>query len=145
MSQNCPHGESVPSNRPNKPPGISSHNVEVNFDGIDNYDDVGRLAETTEIPVASIRIRSDEEDGFGTALSRMSGLISLRTMTLLEQMQPYPFDESPIEGRRFLVYQFEEDQYVIMDQELCDDEYINSELLIQEDFNLPEWYAIQHA
>jgi hypothetical protein len=40
-------------------------------------------------------------------------------MHVLEQMWPYPGDESPEEGLRFLVYQFEEELYVIMDQDLC--------------------------
>lgn len=85
------------SNKPNRPPGITSHNVEVNFDRFDN---VGGLTETTEIPLT------------------MSDLIASHTTAVLEQMQPYPFNESPIEDSRFLVYQFEEDRYVIMDQEL---------------------------
>jgi hypothetical protein len=28
-----------------------------------------------------------------------------------------------------------------MDQEICEDEHTSGELLIQRDFNLPEWYA----
>jgi len=47
----------MPSNRPNRPPGISTHNVEVE---VDDYNYVGGLAETTEIgdeiPVASVQL-----------------------------------------------------------------------------------------
>lgn len=62
-------------------------------------------------------------------------------MFVLEEMWPYPCDESPVDDTRFLIYQFEENGYVIMDQEICKDEYISRELLTQGDFNLPEWYA----
>jgi hypothetical protein len=61
-------------------------------------------------------------------------------MHVLEQMLPYPGDESPEEGRRFLVYQFEE-LYVIMHQDLCVDEHINKNLLLDKEYNLPKWYA----
>ena len=62
-------------------------------------------------------------------------------MFVLEEMWPYPFDESPVEGSQFLVYQFEENHYVAMDQEICEDEHISGKLITQRDFNLPEWYA----
>jgi hypothetical protein len=45
LGRNCPKQGNMSSNRPNRPPGISSHNVEVNFDAIDDSEDVSGLAE----------------------------------------------------------------------------------------------------
>jgi hypothetical protein len=36
------------SNRANRPPGISSHNLELDFEAINDSEDVSGLAETTE-------------------------------------------------------------------------------------------------
>ena len=66
-------------------------------------------------------------------------------MFVLEEMWPYPHNETPIEDTQFLVYQFEEDEYIIMDQEICEDEHISGKLLAEEGFNLLEWYATQQA
>ena len=61
ISQNCATGTSMPSNHPNHPSGISTHNVEVE---VDNYKYVGGLAKTTEIsdeiPVTSIQLTLPE-------------------------------------------------------------------------------------
>jgi hypothetical protein len=69
-------------------------------------------------------------------------------MTVLELMCPYLGDdlESTAEDKIcFLVYQIEGGQHIIMDQEVCEDEFIATHLLFEEDFNLPKWYAEHHV
>jgi hypothetical protein len=105
------------SNHPNRPPGISSHNVKVDFDVIDDSEDVSGLAETTEsiddISVArvnfySILLEPESSPTSPVRRTRNDDFLAERAMHDLEQILPYPGDESPEEGRRFLVYQFEE-------------------------------------
>lgn len=62
-------------------------------------------------------------------------------------MRPYPNDGPLLEAEdcHFLVYQFEPDLYVIMDQEVCEDQHIKASLLFEADFNLPLWYAKKWA
>ena len=64
-------------------------------------------------------------------------------MYVLEQMRPYPNDDPLmiIEENQFMVYQFEPDLYIIMYQEVCEDQHIEMSLLLSADFNLPMWYA----
>lgn len=153
ISQNCPTGTSMPSNHPNHPPGISTHNVEVE---VDDYKYVGGLAETTEIgdeiPVTSIQlalleVRSSSRHVHCPRRTCIDDFVAERAMYVLEQMRPYPNDDPllVIEEDRFMVYQFEPDLYVIMDQEVCEDERINASLLLRADFNLPTWYAEKRA
>lgn len=40
-----------------------------------------------------------------------------------------------------MVYQFEPDLYVIMDQEVCEGQHINAGLLLEANFNSLLWYA----
>jgi hypothetical protein len=69
-------------------------------------------------------------------------------MTVLELMSHYPGDdlESMLEDEsHFLVYQIEGGQHIIMDQKLCEDEFITTHLLFEPDFELPKWYVECHA
>jgi hypothetical protein len=102
MSRNCPSATSMPSNRLNRPPGLSAHNVEVE---IDDYEHVSGLDEVTEtideIPVASMRIAFPSSrlhsnhrlgDVHRSRRTRIDDFVAERAMYILEQMRPYPND-----------------------------------------------------
>jgi hypothetical protein len=138
----------------NKPPGIASYNLEIQ-----NMEELRDLAETTatidqlHIGVVNLQVVeeiSSEESGISKRQPRyrIGDFAAKRAMTVLELMRPYPGDdlETTAEDEiRFLVYQIEGGQHIIMDQEVCEDEFIATHLLFDEDFNLPKWYAERYA
>ena len=149
MSRDCPNGR-VMIAKGDKPPGVASYNIELQ-----NTDELRDLAETTEtidnLHVGVVDIQMIEEvfpeegEGFSEEPQYCIGdFAAKRAMTVLEVMRPYPGDGGESLGEdesRFLVYQIEGGQHVIMDQEVCEDELIETHLLFNPTFNLPEWYA----
>jgi hypothetical protein len=134
----------------NKPPGIASYNLKIQ-----DMDELQDLAETTmtidqlHIGVVNLQVVeeiSSEESGILNRQSRyhIGDFAAKRAMTVLELMRLYLGDylESTVEDEiRFLVYQIEGGQHIIMDQEICEDEFIATHLLFETDFNLPKWYV----
>jgi hypothetical protein len=79
---------------------------------------------------------------------RIGDFAAKRAMMVLELMHPYLGDDLELileDESRFLVYQIEGGQHIIMDQELCEDEFIATHLLFEPDFKLPKWYAERRA
>ena len=157
MSRNCPSAMSMLSNHLNRPPGLSAHNVEVEIDDYEHVSELNEVTETIdEIPVASMCIafpssRIHSNRGLGdvhwSQQTHIDDFVAEWAMYVLEQMRPYPNDGPLVEVEecRFMVYQFEPDLYVIMDQEICEDQHINANLLLDMSFNLSLWYAEKRA
>ena len=149
MSRDCPDGR-VMIAKGNKPPGVASYNIELR-----NTDELRDLAETTEtiddlhVGVVDIQIIEEvfpkEGEGFSMEPRYCIGdFAAKRAMTVLEVMRPYPGDGEESLGEdenRFHIYQIEGGQHVIMDQQVCADELIETHLLFDPMFNLPKWYA----
>ena len=153
MFWNCTSAMSMLSNHWDRPPGLLAHNVNV---GIDNYEHVSGLDEVTEtideIPVESMHlashsIRSNSGGVHQPQQTCIDDFVAEQAMYILEQMRPYPKDGPlfEVEECHFMMYQFEPDLYVIMDQEICKDEHVSMSLLLETSFNLLLWYAEKWA
>jgi hypothetical protein len=153
MPWDCPQGKTM-IGKGNKPPGMASYNIELQ-----KIDELRDLAETTEtindlhvgvVEVKVLEVAYPEEGELKPreAKYRIGDFAVKRAMTVLKLMRPYPGDQ--VDGFRddeeqFLVYQIEGGQHIIMDQEVCEDEFIPTHLLFEPKFNLPKWYAEQRA
>jgi hypothetical protein len=153
MSRDCPQGKTM-IGKGNKPPGMASYNIELQ-----NIDELRDLAETTEtindlhvgavnVEVLKVSYPEEGEPPPKETKYRIGDFAAKRAMTVLELMRPYPGDR--VNGfqddeERFLVYQIEGGKHIIMDQEVCEDEFIPTHLLFERNFDLPKWYAERRA
>ena len=122
-------------------------------------EDIQELAEMMamikEIHVGSVNIQIVEECAVGDIKSsngsvkyRIGDFAAKHVMAMLELMCPYPGDTLEALAANescFLVYQIEGGKHIIMDQELCEDDFIETQLLFDANFNLPLWYTQRHA
>ena len=137
----------------NKPLGVTSYNIEIQ-----DMEDIQELAKMMamieEIHVESVNIQiveecaaGDIESSNGSVKYRIGDFVAKHAMAVLELMCPYPGDTLEAlaaNESRFLVYQIEGGKHIVMDQELCEDDFIEMHLLFNANFNLPLWYA-QHC
>ena len=138
-ARDCPLGRTVASTQTNRPPGVSSYNIEIDLDKIYQLHDLAEATETIDdLHLSTVLVGVAEPAGCGSSRGhwqlpchqiQMGNLIANQAMILLKAMQPYPGDgQDTLEETecRFLVYQIEGGQHVIMDQEVCEDELIDT-------------------
>jgi hypothetical protein len=137
-----------------KPPGMPSYNIEMqNIDQLHDLAETMAMIETLHLGVVDLQIieeipSRESEISNGQLRYRIGDFAAKQAIMVLELMRLYLGDDLELileDESCFLVYQIEGRQHIIMDQELCEDEFIVTHLLFQPDFALPKWHAECHA
>jgi hypothetical protein len=122
----------------NKPPGMASYNMEIqNIDQLRDLAETMATIEELHVGVVDLQVRkgiSLEGLEISTRQPRyqIGDFAATQAMTVLELMSHYPGDDLesvPEDESRFLVYQIEGGQHIIMDQKLCKDEFIATPII----------------
>ncbi|KAG5641582.1 hypothetical protein DXG03_004695, partial [Asterophora parasitica] len=152
VSQHCPKGTYVRSDKSGKAPGIPNFSIGID---LKNAEQARELAETTEelygIGVGSISfdtIRYPKLKCLNFAQQTLGDCAADIAMRQLQAAQPYPGDpwNGSTEEHRFSIGSDGPSQYCIMDSENEDEfVYISAEMLNNPEFNLPLWYATTFA
>ena len=157
LSRNCPRGNTVKGTRGGGAPGLSSNNVEFDFEEIDH---LRELAESTEtlgdtLTVNFMHFQAEgpmKWDPDPTVKRRPCNgdFAAQRAVQLLTLKAPYPGDGPPKlhpAEPRFEVAEVDGGLHSITDYEhpLTEPELICTYLLFEPEFNLPKWYADKRA
>ncbi|KAG6877222.1 hypothetical protein C0992_010584, partial [Termitomyces sp. T32_za158] len=146
LARNCPDGNYIKSGK-GKPPGLSTHNIEIDFEGTETLrseaDGVG-TADSISVSVMRWDVDPDVE------LRPCIGNFAMqRAIEVLEEMAPYPGVEMLHngEGSLFMV-QSADSRNVVIDytrtngqSPFVDGELIDTSVLFDPEFNLPLWWA----
>ncbi|KAG6824154.1 hypothetical protein H0H92_007833, partial [Tricholoma furcatifolium] len=151
VARQCPKGTFVRSDKSGKPPGVPSFGIDLALDEAELFQELASTTETLYgVGVGAISFDLETHPQLKCLRHKRRDLGNSLEMIALRQLQagqPYPGDQSdePMD-LRFCVIQVRDDLVVIEDECLREEPiYIERKLLLDQEFNLPLWFAMKRA